>query len=368
MVSSASSSAIFKPLKLGNQELKHRIVLAPMTRLRADKNAVPKPIMKDYYTQRASEGGLLISEATFISRTAGSFPLAPGIYTSEQIAAWKEITDSVHEKGGVIFLQLWHFGRAAIAECNMGKRCVSASEIAISGKDFFGYQHEVPHAMTREEIKEMYQEYCQAAKNAMEAGFDGVEIHGAHGYLPDQFLNTSTNQRTDEYGGSAENRARFVLELVGAVAEAVGYERTAIRLSPFMNGRDTVDENPYETWTVLTKKMQELHPRLAYLHFVEPRTSTNTDDNFVTTDSLDPFRHEWKGPFISAGGYTYDRHSAFDMAEQTGNLIAFGRTFVANPDLVERLRNDWPLTKYDRNTFYTSSEVGYTDYSFYSHD
>jgi 2,4-dienoyl-CoA reductase-like NADH-dependent reductase (Old Yellow Enzyme family) len=366
MDSPIPSSAIFKPLKLGNQELKHRIVLAPMTRLRADKNSVPTSIMKDYYSQRASEGGLLISEATFISRTAGSFALAPGIYTTEQITAWKEITDSVHEKGGVIYLQLWHFGRAAIAECNLGKQCVSASEIAIKGKDFFGHEHEVPHAMTKVEIKEMYQEYCQAAQNAIEAGFDGVEIHGAHGYLPDQFLNTSTNQRTDEYGGSAENRARFVLELIDAVANTVGYERTAIRLSPFIIAHDAEDENPYETWTVLTKKIQEQHPRLAYLHFVEPRTSVYTDNNITTTDTLDPFRNEWKGPFISAGGYTYDRHSAFDVAERTGNLVAFGRTFVANPDLVERLRNDWPLNKYDRSTFYTSAEAGYTDYPFYS--
>ncbi|ORX75348.1 FMN-linked oxidoreductase [Basidiobolus meristosporus CBS 931.73] len=359
-----STPAIFSPTKLGNKQLKHRVVLAPLTRCRADANAVPTELMKEYYSQRATDGGLLITEATFITRIAGSYTNVPGIYTQDQIKAWKSITDAVHAKGGIIYLQLWHIGRAAIAALNEGHQPVSASNIPITGVTLQGTP-EVPRALTIPEIKALTQDYRQAALNAIEAGFDGVEIHSANGYLLDQFINTSSNIRTDIYGGSIENRCRFSLEVVDAIVDAIGAERTAIRFSPWSGFQDMKDDTPYETWGYLAKTLQANHPDLAYLHFVEPRSNLFLDGVLETSDSLDPFRKEWKGTFISAGGYTYDAKLAFETCEKTGNLVAFGRRFIANPDLVERLRNDWPLNDYDRNTFYTGGPVGYTDYPFH---
>ncbi|KAI8888868.1 FMN-linked oxidoreductase [Backusella circina FSU 941] len=360
-----SAPALLSPLKLGKQELKHRVVLAPLTRFRADINAVPTDLMKEYYSQRTTPGGLLITEATFITRVAGSYPCTPGIYNQEQIQAWRKITDEVHSKGGIIYLQLWHIGRAALAANNLGQQCVSSSDIPIQGCNLMGQPLEKPHALTIPEIKDVIQDYRQAALNAVEAGFDGVEIHSANGYLPDQFLNSSCNNRTDIYGGSAENRCRFSLEIVDAVADAIGAERTAIRLSPWSEFQDMKDDTPYETWGYLAKSLQANHSNLAYVHMIEPRADFCIDEYVKPNDSLDPFRKEWKGPFISAGGYTYHTKDAFDVAESTGNLISFGRLFIANPDLVERLRNDWPLNKYDRDTFYSTEAAGYTDYPFY---
>jgi 2,4-dienoyl-CoA reductase-like NADH-dependent reductase (Old Yellow Enzyme family) len=362
---SYNNSALFAPLKLGKNELKHRIVLAPLTRMRANSDAVPNDLMKEYYSQRATDGGLLITEATFIDRRAGSYPNVPGIYSKDQITEWKKITDAVHAKGGVIFVQLWHLGRVASAVLNEGQQSVSASDIAVEGNNMLGQPQEKPRALSIPEIKELTEQFRQAALNAVEAGFDGIEIHSANGYLLDQFINTSSNKRTDIYGGSIENRARFSLEVVDAIVDAIGAERTAIRFSPWSGFQDMKDETPYETWGYLTKSLQDKHPNLAYVHFVEPRTSMMGEKNADTPDSLDTFRKAWKGSFISAGGYTYDKDLAFDTAEKTGNLIAFGRQFIANPDLVERLRNDWSLNKYNRDTFYGGKDAGYTDYPFY---
>jgi NADPH2 dehydrogenase len=228
-----------------------------------------------------------------------------------------------------------------------------------------GLPQEKPRALTIPEIKDLVQDYRQAALNAIEAGFDGVEIHSANGYLLDQFINTSCNNRTDIYGGSIENRCRFPLEVVDAVVDAIGAERTAIRFSPWSGFQDMEDATPYETWGYLVKSLQAKHSDMAYLHMVEPRADFNVDVYEKTADTLDPFRKEWKGPFVSAGGYTYDTKAAFDTAERTGNMVAFGRLYISNPDLVERLRNNWPLNKYDRNTFYNNDSVGYTDYPFY---
>jgi 2,4-dienoyl-CoA reductase-like NADH-dependent reductase (Old Yellow Enzyme family) len=360
-----NNSALFAPLKLGRYELKHRIVLAPLTRMRATSDAVPTDIMKEYYSQRTTDGGLLITEATFIDRCAGSYPNVPGIYSKDQITEWKKVTDAVHEKGGIIFLQLWHLGRVASAALNEGQQPVSASDIAVKGNNMLGQPQEKPRALSISEIKDITNQFRQAALNAMEAGFDGVEIHSSNGYLLDQFINTSSNKRTDSYGGSIENRARFPLEVVDSIADAIGADRTAIRFSPWSGFQDVEDETPYETWGHLTKTLQNNHPNLAYIHFVEPRTNLMGEKNADTPDSLDTFRKAWKGSFISAGGYTYDKDLAFNTAENTGNLIAFGRQFLANPDLVERLRNGWPFNKYNRETFYGGSDAGYTDYPFY---
>lgn len=363
-----SNAALFTPIKIGKYELKHRVVLAPLTRFRADENAVPTDLMVEYYEQRATEGGLLITEATFITHKAGSYPGAPGIYSKEQIAGWKKVTDAVHAKGGVIFLQLWHIGRAAHSQ-HIGEQPVSSSDISIKGDDLAGNPYEKPRALTIPEIKSIVQDYKNAASNAIEAGFDGVQIHSANGYLLDQFINTSCNNRTDIYGGSIENRCRLPLEVVDAVVETVGAERTAIRFSPWSGFQDIEDATPYETWGYLVKSLQEKHSDLAFVDMIEPRADFCIDSyDEKQPDSLDPFRKEWKGPFISAGGYTYNTQSAFDVAEKTGNLIGFGRLFISNPDLVERLRNGWPLEKYDRNTFYAGGPAGYTDYPFYKKD
>ncbi|RCI02979.1 hypothetical protein CU098_011811 [Rhizopus stolonifer] len=360
-----SIQALFTPTKIGNQELKHRVVLAPLTRFRATPEAVPTDLQVEHYKQRASEGGLLITEATFISRLAGNYYRVPGIYTKEQIEAWKKVTSAVHEKKGVIYLQLWHIGRAGSSEFNPnGEQIVSASDIPISGKSMLGRDYEAPRPLTVDEIKAIVQDYRQAALNAIEAGFDGVEIHSANGYLLDQFINTSSNKRTDAYGGSIENRARFPLEVVDAVVDAVGAERTAIRFSPGGKFQDMEDETVVETWSYLTSQLQKNHPDLAYLHFIEARANFFNDEA-NNVDTLEPYRQIWKGPFITASGFSTNVPHAIDIAEKTGNLIAFGRAFIANPDLPERIRNGWELNKYDRSTFYTNDAAGYTDYPFY---
>ncbi|ORY90509.1 hypothetical protein BCR43DRAFT_499417 [Syncephalastrum racemosum] len=369
----SSSSALFQPIKVGKYDLQHRVVLPAMTRLRNNRGtSAPSDLMVEYYQQRATQGGLLIAEATGISESAGSFPGVSGIYTDDQVAAWKKVTDAVHTKGGIIFLQLWHAGRSTDSSLLPGNKLpVAPSAVAIPGPNIFsGKDHEVPRALEVHEIQEIVQEFVKAAERAIEAGFDGVEIHGANGFLIDQFLNTSSNKRTDAYGGSIENRTRFAREVVDAVSAAIGEEITALRLSPWSEANGVEDETPYATWAYLTEQLQMKHPKLAYLHFIEPR-----DDMMPKTDvearlqlSLDPFRAIWKGPFISAGGYTTDPKLAKEVADQTGNLIAFGRTYVANPDLVQRLKNEWPLNKYNRDLFYTDGPEGYIDYKTYSRD
>ncbi|KAI9018473.1 hypothetical protein CLU79DRAFT_720685 [Phycomyces nitens] len=368
------SAALFTPIQVGASLLKHRVVLAPLTRMRATADSVPVPLMAEYYHQRASEGGLLITEGTSITEDSIIYPLTPGIYNDKQIEAWKEITKAVHSKGGYIFLQMAHGGRASPSGLLPGNKLpVSASAIAITGKNSLGEESEVPRALEVKEIAHITKDFTQAAKNAISAGFDGVELHGANGFLLDQFINTSSNIRTDNYGGSIENRARFVLEVVQSVSEAIGEERTAVRFSPWSGFQDMKDDTPYETWGYIVNQLQEKHPKLAYLHFLEPRDDfvaamTGEDrTEIIKNDTVEPFQKAWKGPFVTSGGYTTTPKRAFETAEKSENtLVAFGRTFISNPDLPERLKNDWPLTPYDRSTFYGGASVGYTDYAFYS--
>ncbi|GAA5804845.1 hypothetical protein HPULCUR_010353 [Helicostylum pulchrum] len=358
-------SALFSPIKLGKAALQHRVVLCPLTRFRATPEAVPTDLQVEYYKQRASEGGLLITEATFIDRLAGGYPRAPGIYNQEQIEAWKKITDAVHEKKGTIYLQLWHAGRTSSKYLNPNQeQIVSASDIAITGKNMTGDDYEAPRSLEINEIKDIVNQFAFGAKNAIEAGFDGVEIHGANGYLVDQFINSGSNKRTDIYGGPIENRTRFALEVIDAVVEAVGAERSAIRFSPGEEFQDMKDESVVETWSYLTSEIQKKHPNLSYLHFVEAR-SDKVGEESNKIDTLGPYRKIWKGPFISASGFSNSTKEAIALAEKTGDLIAFGRAFIANPDLPERLRNNWELNKYDRSTFYTNEATGYIDYPFY---
>lgn len=362
----AANQAIFTPIKVGNSHLKHRVVLAPLTRLRATLDNVPIDLHVEYYKQRASDGGLLISEATGIN--AGSvYPRVPGIYNKDQIEAWKKVTDAVHEKNGVIFLQIVHLGRAALSKFDPEHRqIVSASAIPIPGKSLTGDDFEVPRALEIDEIKEVVQEFRQAALNAVEAGFDGIEIHGANGFLVDQFINSSSNQRTDIYGGkSVENRARFPLEVVGAIVDAIGAERTAIRFSPGENHQDVHDDNVVETWSYLVSEIQKTYPNLAYLHFIEARVDIFSEERVVPKDTLDPYRQIWKGPFITSSGYSNAIPEAVALSERSGDLIAFGRVFIANPDLPKRIRNGWELNPYNRATFYSDGPEGYINYPFY---
>ncbi|KAK9686899.1 hypothetical protein K7432_014984 [Basidiobolus ranarum] len=359
------SYKLFEPIQLGQNKLEHRVVLAPLTRFRANDEGVPQDIAASYYEQRASKGGLLITEATFISPDGGGYPNVPGIYSSAQIEGWRKVTDRVHRKGGVIYLQLWYLGRAAVRACLPDQQQpVSASAIAINGEVRPGMPYSIPRALEIDEIPSIVDSYKQAALNAIEAGFDGVEIHGANGYLIDQFINSNSNKRTDKYGGSIENRSRFALEVIDAVTKAIGEDKTGIRFSPYSPFQDMKEETPVETFSYLTTQIQNQHPNMAYLHFVEARIAGNADVDAKESLSLEPFQNIWKGPFISAGGYT--SQSAIETAQKTGALIAFGRKFIANPDLPERIKNDWELNPYNRDTFYTSGPGGYTDYPFYT--
>ncbi|KAK0455306.1 uncharacterized protein EV420DRAFT_594258 [Desarmillaria tabescens] len=358
---------LFQPTKVGAVPIKHRVVLAPLTRFRASKAHIPHVhIVKEYYEQRAhTPGTLMITEATYIAERAGGYDNIPGIWNQHQIDAWKEITDAIHAKGSYIFCQLWALGRSADPKllASKGLPYVSASDVQLSSETA------APRPLTVEEIEEYIELYAQAARNAISAGFDGVEIHGANGYLLDQFTRDVTNKRTDMYGGSIENRVRFPLEVVDAVAEAIGPERVGYRISPWNNSKDMKMVDPKPTFRYLASQLKARQPRLAYLHVVEPRMIglyDRKDEDIGSHEENDFLRSVWSPkPLISAGGY--DRRSAIDTAENKGDLIAFGRHFIANPDLVYRLEKDIGLNAYDRKTFYLPGEItprGYTDYPF----
>ncbi|KAJ7700356.1 FMN-linked oxidoreductase [Mycena rosella] len=360
---------LFQPINLGLISLKHRVVLAPMSRLKTDAAHVPLlPLVKEYYSQRASVPGTLeITESTFIAAKAGGFPNMPGIWSPEQIAAWKEVVEGVHAKGSFIFLQLLALGRGAypsvLKAADPSFEVVSASDIPnVEGG-------EKPRPLSVTEIDEYVGLYTQAAKNAMEAGFDGVEIHNANGCLLDQFLQDVSNNRTDAYGGSPENRSRFTLEVIKAVTEVVGADRTGIRFSPWspFSGMGMVD--PIPTYSHIVSEITRLHPSLAYIHLIEPRVSADSDIDSSAQNagqSNDFIRKIWGArPLISAGGYT--RETAIALAERPNTLVAFGRTFIANPDLPLRLEKNIPLHPYDRPTFYLPGQdapTGYTDQPF----
>ncbi|KAI0373005.1 FMN-linked oxidoreductase [Pilatotrama ljubarskyi] len=358
---------LFQPVSVGDMTHAHRVVLAPLTRCRANARHVHGDLAVGYYAQRASvPGTLLIAEATFIAAKAGGLSLGPnipGIWNEEQVAAWKRVVEAVHARGSYIYLQLWALGRAAdidqLKAENPDFDYVGAS--AIPQQDRKG----IPRPLTVPEIEEYVELYAQAASNAVHgAGFDGVEIHGANGYLVDQFLQDVTNQRTDEYGGSIENRARFGLEVVEAVTRAVGANKTAIRLSPWSEFQYMRMKDPVPTFTYMVTRLREAFPNLAYIHVVEPGVLGYIDVDHGKQESNDFIRDIWlPRPLISAG--RYDRESAIKRAEETGELIAFGRLFIANPDLPLRLLKNLPLARWDREVFYLPEEPrGYIDYPF----
>ncbi|EPS98169.1 NADH flavin oxidoreductase/NADH oxidase [Fomitopsis schrenkii] len=350
---------LFQPIVVGNHALAHRVVLAPLTRGRADADGVPSPHAVTYYAQRAVvPGTLLISEATFIAPFAGGFQGAPGIWSEAQVEGWKRVTHAVHEKGSRIFCQFWALGRGADPDQldAAGLPYVSASDIKLSTST------RTPRPLTIQEIKEYFDAYANAARNAVRAGFDGVELHGANGYLIDQFLQDVSNHRTDAYGGSIENRARFALEVIEVIAKAIGPERTAIRLSPWGDVQDMRMKDPRPQFSYLVSQIAQQHPRLAYIHVVEPRVSGFTDREPLPGETNDFIREIWAPrPLISAGGHT--RESAFEFAEK-GDLVAFGRFFISHPDLPLRLAKNLPLVKGNRETYYTQGTEGYIDYPF----
>ncbi|KAK0189886.1 hypothetical protein F5146DRAFT_1139383 [Armillaria mellea] len=375
------ASKLFQPVKVGKMTLQNRVVLAPMSRMRASKAHVPHlPIVKDYYVQRAhTPGTFLVSEATFITAKAGGMDHAPGIWSEEQIQVWRQarihllppvfssfkfhqITDAVHEKECFMYCQLWALGRSGTPEIleREGFPYVSASDVALTGRS------RAPRPLTVDEIKEYPGLYAQAALNAVKAGFDGVEINGAHGHLLDQFTRDAANTRTDEYGGSIENRVRFPLEVIEAVVRAVGAERTAYRISPWNGFQDMNMKEPKPTFAHLVSQIKTQHPDLAYLHIVEPRIFGNFDRETVGADEENDFIREIWAPktLVAAGGY--NRQTAMEAADKTSDLIAFGRHFVSNPDLVLRLQKDVPLNPYKRELFYTGGyhPEGFTDYPF----
>ncbi len=354
---------LFSSFQLGSLSLPHRIVMAPLTRMRAGAGNVPQPINAQYYAQRAS-AALIISEATQISPQGVGYPYTPGIHSSEQIAGWKLVTQAVHDRGGRIFLQLWHVGRVSHPSLQPnGALPVAPSAIAPEGMAAT-YEGEkpfvVPHALETEEIPEIVEQYRQAAKNAMEAGFDGVEIHSANGYLLDEFLQDGSNQRSDRYGGSIENRARLLMEVTEAVTSVWGGDRVGVRLSPSSTFMSMQDSNPQALFGYVGKELNRFG--LAYLHIVEPRIQ---GDKNIEDDSnglgVKFFRPIFQGTLITAGGYTRDTGNAV-LASGYADLVAYGRLFIANPDLPERFQLEASLNSYHRPTFYTQGEEGYIDY------
>ncbi|KAJ8063429.1 hypothetical protein OCU04_008648 [Sclerotinia nivalis] len=356
-----SPSTLFSPLKVGASELQHRIAMAPLTRLRADDNYVPLPMVTEYYAQRASvPGTLLISEGTFIVHKSCGFPNPPGIWSKDQITAWKKTTDAVHAKKSYIWMQIGASGRAADPTLleKVGYKAKSASDIPFEG----GVK---PEPLTEAEIKEYFELFAQAAKNAIEAGFDGVELHGANGYLIDQFFQDTANQRTDSWGGSIENRARFGIEIAKAVVAAVGADKTAFRLSPYSPYQGMKMADPIPQFSYIVQELKKLN--LAYLHVIEARVTGSVD--IEATEKVDFMIDIWDGtsPVLLAGGFTAESAKKAVDEEYKGKdiVIVFGRHFISNPDLPFRVKEGIEFTPYDRKFFYNKmEEQGYTTYTF----
>jgi N-ethylmaleimide reductase len=363
---------LFSPLQLGPIHLKHRVVMAPLTRSRSiQPDSVPGNLMAEYYAQRASDGGFIIGEATNISLTSRGWLGAPALYTEEQVQGWKKIVNAVHSKGAHMFAQLWHTGRSSHIEMTGGTAPVSASVDPLYWQDPShlvstpsGWVQPSPHrALTVAEIAGIVEDYRKAAENAKEAGFDGVELHAANGYLMDQFLQDGSNKRTDEYGGSIENRARFLLEVVGAMASVWGGERVAVRIGPGGTWNSMHDSDPETLFSSLAERLNPFG--LAYLHIIEPRVKGNVviheGQGAIASEQL---RKVFKSRIIAAGGFEPE---TAETAVEDGvvDAVAFGRHFLSNPDLPRRIKEGLPLNDYDRNTFYTFDAKGYTDYPFY---
>jgi N-ethylmaleimide reductase len=350
----------FSPFRLGPLSLPNRIVMAPMTRNRAGNGNAPTALNATYYAQRAS-AGLIISEATQISPQGLGYPGTPGIHNAEQIAGWKLVTDAVHAAGGRIFLQLWHVGRISHPSLQPGGALpVAPSAIAPTGQAWTldGMKPYVtPHALTVAEIAGIVEDYRRGAAHARQAGFDGIELHGANGYLVDQFLRDKSNQRTDRYGGSALNRARFLIEITEALLGEWDAAHVGVRLSPTNPFNDMGDSNPAATFSAAVGELNRLN--LGYLHIIEPGEGDSVPAGDVP--NLGFFRRLWHGPLMANKGYDVARANAA-LRDGTADLISFATLYLANPDLPERLRRGGPFNAAERKTFYGGGAAGYTDY------
>jgi len=353
-------TGLFDPYRMGQFTLANRIVMAPLTRNRAGAGNVPTALTAEYYAQRAG-AGLIVAEATQVCPEGQGYQDTPGIHSDAQVAAWKQVTDAVHARGGKIFLQLWHVGRISHVSLQPnGQAPVAPSAIRANSKTFVnGAFIEVsePRALRLDELPGIVDAYRKGAANAIRAGFDGVEIHGANGYLLDQFLRDGTNKRTDEYGGSIENRARLMLEVTAAIVAEIGAERTGIRLSPVTPANDASDSNPQPVFNHVVEQLDRLN--LVYIHVIEG--ATGGDRNFGAGFDYEALRKRFRNTWIVNNGYTLETAQQV-LAEKRADLVAFGRPFISNPDLVERLRRNAPLSPLDRATLYGGGAKGYTDY------
>lgn len=352
---------LFSPITLGDLNLKNRVVMAPLTRNRASTGNVPNTMNVEYYRQRAS-AGLIITEATQISPQGVGYPATPGIHSQEQVAGWRQVTEAVHAQDGKIFLQLWHVGRISHPSLQPdGALPVAPSAIKPQSGQAMTYagmqDYVTPRALELDEIPGIINDYRVAAENAKAAGFDGVEVHSANGYLLDQFLRDGTNQRTDQYGGSLENRMRLLSEVLTAILEVWPGNRVGVRLSPGGTFNDMHDSNTSKTFAYVIRKLNDFD--LAYLHIREPDEIDLRHKGVVVP--IDFFREIYNGVLMVNGGYDAENGNA-TIRENTADLIAYGKTFIANPDLPERLRIGAPLNKQDPQTFYGGDEHGYIDY------
>jgi N-ethylmaleimide reductase len=356
---------LLTPVRLGALELRNRVVMAPLTRCRCDNPGyVPTEMMARYYAQRAG-AGLIVSEGTIVSPQARGYPFTPGIWSDEQVAGWRLVTDAVHAEGGLIVCQLWHCGRLSLPEFHDGKPPVAPSAVNPEWKMFSTTGQPdtmTPHALTRDEIKRVVADFRQGAANAMAAGFDGIEIHSSNGYLFHQFFSTQSNRRSDEYGGSHENRARFFFEVLDAIGEVMPFDRVGFRLNPMMNRFHgvAVDEDTLPMWEYIVRRANAYG--LAFLHLTEPFLPRQLDDTAQgVADVGAHFRPIATMPIITNGGFDQASGEA-RLAAGLCDAVAYGRAWIANPDLVERFARHVPLNEADMKTFYQGGEQGYLDY------
>ncbi|MBP2150583.1 alkene reductase [Xanthobacter flavus] len=355
-----SATSLFDTFRLGDLTLPNRIVMAPLTRNRAAAGFVPSELAPQYYSMRA-DAGLLITEASQISQQGQGYQDTPGIYTDAQVEGWKKVTDAVHAKGGRIFIQLWHVGRVSHTSLQPnGGAPVAPSALTAATKTFVnnGFaETSAPRALELSEIPGIIEDYRRAAANAIKAGFDGVEVHGANGYLIDQFLKDGANQRTDAYGGSIENRTRFLLEVMDAIIAEIGAARTGLRLSPVSPANGVSESSPQALFNYVIDELEKRHP--VYIHVVEGATGGPRD---VAPDfSFEELRKRYSGAWMVNNGYDLALANSV-LADGKADLVAFGKPFIANPDLVERLRRDASLNEVDRDTLYGGGAKGYIDY------
>ena len=360
-------SKLFSPIKVGAIDLSHRVVLAPLTRMRAElPGNVPNDLMAKYYGQRASQGGLMITEATFVSQTGNGGYASPGIATDAQMAGWRKVVDAVHAKGAKILLQLWHVGRQSHVDLQPnGQAPVAPSAIQAEVRALLPngpVTGSMPRAIRLSEIPALIDEFRKAAERAKKAGFDGVEVHSANGYLLDQFLQDNSNLRTDAYGGSVGNRTRLLLEVVEAATSVWGGDRVGVRIGPSNKFGGMADSDPNVTFPYVARVLARFG--LAYLHVIEPRVTGNMSDDTMPPVAVGLLRPLFAGPVIAAGGFDGAGADAI-LAKGEADLVAFGRHFLANPDLPERLARNLPLNPYDRTTFYYGGTKGYADYPAY---